>query len=279
MYDAHFVLAGNESGENLNPFQMFTPGSKLSFSQITEKTYKGFTSISKGALTPLASFNPFSSDARLLKGFVDSNDYLDIATINIVVPPGFKGDLLTYTQLLKRMFDIVAKLDEDVLAPVQDAVTQTIGSNKEMGVATIDRYRHKVLFHTNEITEFKTNLQSHFVVGDTNETIRFSKAFTRLRDYVMFNEELDKMGRVLKDSSTAKIAKRVQEISETANLLNMRLKQGKLEHLRDAQAEFVTSLLIQAATEVEFYAALVTMIQQLFSVRENINSHLNRITA
>lgn len=279
MFDARMLIAGNESDDKPNPFQIFTPGSKLSFSQITEKTYQGFNTISKTTLLPLASYNPFSSDARMLRTIANSNDYLDMAQINIVVPPGFKSDLLGYARLVHSMFETISELDTDVLEPVQQAMTQTIGTNIEMGVATIDRYRHNVRFHTAEITEFKESLLEHFDVDNTNEVLHLSKAFRRMQDYVLFNEELDKVMKLLKGSNTAAIAKRVSQISETSNLLNLRLKQGKLEHLRDAQAEFITSLLIQASAEVEFYAALVTMMQQLVSVRENITEHLKRVTA
>lgn len=279
MFDARMLIAGNESDEKPNPFQIFSPGSKLSFSQITEKTYQGFNTIGKTTLSPLASYNPFSPDARALRTIANSNNYLDMAQLNIVVPPGFKSDLLGYARLLLSIFETVSELDSDVLVPVQQAITQTIGTNKEMGVATIDRYRHKVLFHTTEIQEFKDELKEHFDVDATNETLHFSSAFKRMLDYLAFNEAVDKLLKLLKGSNTAGISKQVIEISETANLLNLRLKQGKLEHLRDAQAEFITSLLIQTGTAVEFYAALVTMIQQLQSVRENIAAHLKRVTA
>lgn len=278
MFDPRCIVAGNESEETPNPFQIFTPGSKLSFSQITEKTYKGFNSIGKTTLAPLVSFNPFSSDSRILRGLVDGNDYMDLAQINVVVPPGFKDDLLGYAKLLRSIFETVSELDTEVLEPVQQALTQTIGSNKEMGVATIDRYRHTVQFHTDDIAEFKESLKTHFNVDNSAETLRFASAFKRMRDYVVFNEELDQLIKLLKKSNTSAIANKVRDISESSNLLNLRLKQGKLEHLRDAQAEFITSILIQTASEVEFYAALLTMIQQLLSVRDNIGDHLKRIT-
>lgn len=280
MFDSRFLLTqGNEGAEQPSPFSLFTPEAKFSFSTLTEAVYKGFDRINKTTQNVALSFTPYTNEGRLISEFTESTTFLDTSSINIMVPPGFKGSLLNYSKLLSNMFTVMSHLDEEVLEPTQNALAETVGSNKQMGIITMDKYSRDLLLHTDQIATFKNDLATFFDTDTTNETLKFPAAFDRFKDLEGFTEIIRELQKTIKKAPTADIAKRVEAISKSANLLNLRLKQGKLEHLRNTQAEFISSLLIKASTEVEFYAALVTMINQLFTVHSNMLEHLKRVTS
>lgn len=279
MFDYRFLITdGVESDTSISPFSMFTPEVKFSFSALTESVYKGFTKITKTAPLENLGFTPYTNDGKLISEFTDSGSFLDMNSVNIVVPAGFEGSLLHYSNLLLSMFTTLATLDDDVLKPTQEALSQTIGSKQQMGIIAMDTYRRDILLHTQAIDAFKADIKTFFNPESTGEVMKFTEAFDRFKDLELFSKKVAEIISVVNKAPTADISKRIDAISKTANKLNLRVKQGKLEHLRNTQAEFISELLVNAAQEVELYAALLTMIEQLISVHKNLLNHLKTIS-
>lgn len=280
MFDARYLVAGNEDTfeVNENPFKMFTPDVKLSFVKITDTIHTGFATIGKTVLDSKLDFMSNKVVHIPLSETVGQTDYMDLEAVQVLVPVGLVGNLLSYTKLLTGMFTVMCHIDSEVLKPVQTALSQTLGSSREMGLVTMDRFNKEVLLHSADILQFKEELKSYYNPESSNETVSFTKCFARLKDFELFNNEINKLKDMVKKNPLGEVADDVKRISETANLMNLRLKQGKLEHLQNEQAEFITDLLVKASVEVEIYAALITMINGVFSVHENLQAHLKRIT-
>lgn len=259
---ASAALIGLEA--RANPFTMINPQIKENLLNLTANLGESLTSVSK-SLFQSENIRGVSIDLYATKKAIGRHEYMDVRSVKMPVPEGFKGRYAEYTDLLFTTFGGMGDLVKDVLVPVNDALSLLVANPERATGVTGDSLLRAITYPESTIEEFKGQIPVFFEVNGTDEYQPFGDVFERNKDLVTFIEQVIKLSKVYDKRQTTDILKHINYLNEVSDLLYVRLKSGQLTEIQNKQADMAAQMLSKAAHCVEVYAALCTLIEQLLA--------------
>ena len=212
---------------------------------------EGFNYLTTWNYDPMLPLSPL-----IVRGAVDTLDYLEVGGLMVQQPNGFKGELLPYTGKLIRRTEIMHRIIDNAIKPLTMRFGHYLANPSERS-ETRD-FQFPVTLG-NMLPELIKEDSEHFT-NNRQATVKFNKLFSSMSEFVSCIENIHEVSNAVKAGGTEDIKGHVKNLVDTVNALMTDISTNK-EH--EASKEFTKMLseeLKIAAQWVEWYAVQMTRI-------------------
>lgn len=180
-----------------------------------------------------------------LEGILASTDYMTLGPLLVDVPEGLNTDYLTYLKVVEKLYKHVARVQTEVLTPLQKHLGQLISMSHHRYVynPVLDRSIRKFDSERNEIR----GLLNKCFTDSAKTKLHYDRAFKRNGDWGDVYDVVERTQRLSRLPVEA-IQKQVQEISELTNHLTKLVNEGEVASM-DQQTLSATQYWIEVAAE------------------------------
>lgn len=206
----------------------------------------------------------------------NSVSYIDVKEMVIVVPVGFSGNILEYTNVIVTQCSLLTDLSKQVIEPTHNLILKYIGKPESMlNISTSDL--SKVNLHNREIEIFKKDMNKFFNTKKKHQTQPIKILISNFRQFIELGDILKRniVPFIVNDSDRHKIFKSYTQLQSSLDLLLVRIEQKPEQYqLNKLNAERLSNLIRDVALEIELYSATVSYCEQLMSIYINLDKQI-----
>ena len=259
-----------------NPFTMMNSVVGHHLGSLSEAVSEQLTSISK-RLAQMETLVPARLMNRSVKSRIEKANFTDLAGVNVPVPKGLQGSLLHLTHELTQIYGIYEDILETTIEPTDEYLSKVMAHPDKLG-SLIEEKRYKdIKTRQADSDQFKAHMAELFDPQSSNESLPYSKAFSRNTDYVTFQKQISDLARLYKNRETTKVTKAVNQLAMKSDMLYNRIQKEDIRGLTNGIANDVAVLLNQVAYEIDMYSSILINTNNLIQVASNIDHHLDMV--
>lgn len=262
-----------------NPFEMLNPVVKAHLSAFTKSTAETMrsSSIKLLSLTKLHKTNN-TLKYTVVKQQLSKSDYIEHTDIMLPIPTGLNIPLVDYIDLLSSAWVMSRDFAEKTIKYADEYVSTIIAYPGRMGHLEENSMVEVIPFHTDKIEAVKLTLDNAFEKTKPRQERCYGDLFARDKDFLDTVETYFQLSRDYGTRDNKTLVNRVNQLAEKSSLLHTRIKQGKLD-ITTKTAENLSRVLDLTAMEVEFYAAISQLIEEIMAkfstILEVVNTRLS----
>lgn len=194
--------------------------------------------------------------------------FIPFKDLNVPVPPGFKGNILTMSKDLDKVINQFKDLEKTTLKPTHNLILKYIGKPQLLSSITNNDFKD-IKIYKDEMESTKKNLNLMFDYKHNYQKQKFSSLFKNMGELTTFaNLVYGSHYSTLQKARLArpKLVDLTKEISKSMDLLMLRMEQKPDQYAINAvNAEKISSLLLSVAEVVEFHGSMQVLMDQTIS--------------
>lgn len=263
-----------------NPFEMINPVVKGQLQEFTKGTSETLRSVGKQILN-LAPFKalPKTTMLNLVVHKLEKRDYTVNMDMQLPIPNGLISPLDEYAYLLQESWVVARDFAERSISRVDDYISTIISHPERLGHITETSLIEAMQFNESRIESFKLRMENSFSKTKQSELATFGQLFKRNKDFHSFGEAVILLAKDYDTRNNTQLKNHVDKLSEKSSLLHTKIKQGKI-NINNSTAANIALVLHKTAVEVDFYASLCVLIEELIlKFGEMLNSISDDLSA
>ncbi len=230
------------------------------FSEIkTQMRGKSFTQLEHGGKLEYSRSLPAS---LRVKG------YLGVKEIGVQTPPGFKGNLADYIHSLNSVMSLLEDFHSKYFITAEKYLASLLNDDRKL-------YTQQSFTDTqlvSGITQAKETLANYFQGSQSAHLQPFGDVYRSLTEWSDSLDEFQNLLTRLNNYSADVVTKEINNLSEKADRLILKMKKNSDKEVSKATAKDVANVIYTMATAYEFYGAYVQFVNELFVSVVNLNS-------
>lgn len=246
-----------------NPFAMLNPVVKNHLKAFTKDTAGVLrqTGLKLLSLTKLHKYD-LTLQTKVTIQKLNKSDYMDNASYMVPVPLGLNIMYRDYITQLQEAWIVSRDFAEQSIAKVDQYISTVLAYPDRLGVVEENAMVQAITFNTAKIDAYKLGFEKSFDNKHTVEMKPFGEVYSRNKDFEEVSNMVVTLSKDYSNRDNKKLNSLVNQLAEKSSLLHTRVSQGKL-NITTQTAEHIATVLSQTAQEVEFYASVSQMIEEL----------------
>lgn len=209
-----------------------------------------------------------------------TTNYVTIRGIHSLVPVGFTGNLLDYTNVILNHLAVMENLSRDVIEPANNLILKYIGRPESL-VNISNQDANTIKFHTDMNEDFKKDMNRFY---DSKRSHQTQPIGTLIKSIGEYNELIATLNTGTKpwmsnDKWTSRIHKSYKEFQKSIDLLMVRIEQKPdVYRLNKLSAEKVATIISRVAVEIELASAMLAYLDQLMMAVVTLGIRLTNLS-
>lgn len=198
---------------------------------------------------------------------LDKHNYAHISALAVLVPEGFQGSLVDYTEVLKKCSFHAAAVTSDVLNPYNTFLSQLLSSQN----ARMSNYGNLGFLNNHSAEREKLNKAvGEFFKSNSHTTKQpYGKVLRRNADWNDVVQNLPLLDKTINSVDRETVQRAVDDCVSLIDSIKKAADDGTLDNLSGAMIKQLSQATLIAAKEVEFYAITAHRIATLTKVMDD----------
>lgn len=246
-----------------NPFEMMNSMVKNHLKAFSKETSSQLRSTATKLLS-LASItrNDIKLHGKIASNYINKQDYLTNASITLPIPMGLTLSYREYAEILSNAWVLSRDFAERSITQVDQYVSTLLAYPDKLGIVEENSMIQAIKFNTNDISLIKLKLEKAFDTKVNAETRPFGELFERNADFTSTIDTVAKLSNDYANRDNKKLNSQVNQLAEKSSLLFQRINNDQF-NAKNKTASNIADVLHHTASEVEFYAAISQLIEDL----------------
>lgn len=221
---------------------------------------RGFVNTSNDKLSS-TRVSLFMPDKKLEKEITTRN-YTDIRNVTVFIPVGMSSTWLEYLSHLEPGIEIAGLVKQEVLEPLKVYLAFLLSEPERLSNALESMQAKKVKLHKDEIAAVKAGIAQCFSSKSEEPMVPYGKVFLRNAEWADTCSKIRTLSDKMAKINTADLVDASDELGKSLDKLYMRMKtEPEVFVMSNITATEISELIFHSAKELEFVAAISTMLQ------------------
>lgn len=233
------------------------------------------SAMSKSVLTPIQQLFQ-SSDNDWYKKKLSTLSYIELQTIEVACPMGFKGDYVKYTKDLLTAVEMAGAVLSKNLIPYSEWLEGKLGDPSTLASLTTAKVQG---LETLKVEDQIKHLQTFFVPdGRENATTQYQHLVRRNADWMEISERMRKIETIMSESYHKAMMEGTQRLTNNLDQLLHRIETDPTAYkLSNATVKTLAEITFESARAVEFYALIRFKVRELETAMTDMREKLDHL--
>lgn len=201
--------------------------------------------------------------------------YVTYKDMIIMVPEGFRGNLLSYLKTIMPLRRSMVARTEQIMGDYRDQLSMFLTNKAER--ETMDDYSLRTKKIAKERDSIEGEIRRHFNDRDTKSRVRLGQVISRFSELPEIFRAAEELNQLRTNSDLSKLTSLTTEINDVFGLIKKRLDDGTIEEISGQSAKNISEGAYQTAKFMELTSIVIFNTEVMSTVISGLATQFEKV--